>query len=80
MPGAGDPGAWELVVMNLDGSGRTQITHNREQEFLPHFSPDGTRLLYTRFTSGGYGIPGSQSRVTVYDFATGSTRDRVASS
>jgi len=76
VPGSGpDPGAWELIVMNLDGSGRTQVTHNQEQEFLPHFSPDGTRLLYTRFTSGGYGIAGSQSRVTIYDFATGSTRD-----
>jgi Tol biopolymer transport system component len=76
VPGSGvDPGAWELVVMNLDGTGRRQVTHNQEQEFLPHFSPDGTRLLYTRFTSGGYGIGASQSRVTVYDFATDSTRD-----
>jgi Tol biopolymer transport system component len=73
VPGAGEPAAWELVVMNVDGSGREQITHNHEQEFLPHFSPDGTRVLYTR--SGGYGVPGSQSRVTVYDFATKSTRD-----
>lgn len=70
-----DAGAWELVVMNLDGSGRRRITDNDEQEFLPHFSPDGTRLLYTRFLSGGYGIPGAESRVTVYDFATGTTRD-----
>jgi Tol biopolymer transport system component len=61
--------------MNLDGSGREQITHNQEQEFLPHFSPDGTRLLYTRYRSDGYGIPGSQSMITVYDFATNSTRD-----
>jgi dipeptidyl aminopeptidase/acylaminoacyl peptidase len=76
VPGsASDPGAWELVVMNADGSGRRQVTHNQEQEFLPHFSPDGTRLLYTRFTSGGYGVAGSRSRVTVYDFATDSTRD-----
>lgn len=75
VPGSGDPGAWELVVMNLDGSGRIQVTHNKEQEFLPHISPDGTRLLYTRFTSGGYGVEGSSTRVTVYDFATGSTRD-----
>lgn len=66
---------WELVVMNLDGSGRRQITHNGEQEFLPHFSPDGTRLVYTRFTRGGYGVPDSRSRVTVYDFATQTTRD-----
>ncbi|MDP3908903.1 MAG: hypothetical protein Q8Q14_00790 [Gemmatimonadales bacterium] len=57
----GGPGAanWELAVMDLDGSGREQVTHNTEQEFLPHFSPDGTRLLYTRFTAGGYGVPGS---------------------
>jgi hypothetical protein len=70
--GAGD---WDLVVMNLDGSGRRQVTQNHEQEFLPHYSPDGTRLLYTRFTSGGYGVAGSASRVTVYDLATGATRD-----
>ncbi|MDD5368813.1 MAG: hypothetical protein PHQ40_07005, partial [Anaerolineaceae bacterium] len=76
VPGpGGSPEAWELVVMNLDGSGRKQLTHNQEQEFLPHFSPDGTRLLYTRFTSGGYGVQGAHSRVTVYDFATASTRD-----
>ena len=40
VPGGGDPGAWELVVMNLDGSGRKQATSNKEQEFLPHFSPE----------------------------------------
>ncbi len=75
-PGAASgSGGWELKVMDLDTSGREQVTHNQEQEFLPHFSPDGTRLLYTRFTSGGYGIENSQSRVTVYDFATGTTRD-----
>ena len=72
--GAGAPD-WELTVMDLDGPGREQVTHNGEQEFLPHFSPDGTRLLYTRFTAGGYGMPGSKHRVTVYDFATRTTRD-----
>lgn len=74
-PGQGSPGDWELVVMNLDGSGRKQLTHNQEQEFLPHFSPDGSKLLYTRYTRGGYGVEGSQSRVTVYNFASGSTLD-----
>ena len=69
------PQGYELEVMNLDGSNRHQLTNNNEEEFLPHFSPDGTRILYTRFTSGSYGLAGSQSRVTVYDFATGTTRD-----
>ena len=36
---------YELVTMNLDGSNRGQITDNDQQEFLPHFSPDGPRLL-----------------------------------
>jgi Tol biopolymer transport system component len=66
---------YELVEMNLDGTNRRQITDNQEEEFLPHFSPDGTRLLYTRYTSGNYGVDGSQRRVTVYDFATTTTRD-----
>lgn len=61
--------------MDLDGIGRERLTHNREQEFLPHFSPDGMRLVYTRFTSGAYGVQNAQSRVTVYDFATRTTRD-----
>lgn len=66
---------WELIVMDLDTSGREQVTHNQEQEFLPHFSPDGTRLLYTRFAVGGYGVQNSKHRVTIYDFATATTRD-----
>src|SRR5712692_5952986 len=62
---------YELVTMNLDGSNRRQLTDNDRQEFLPHFSPDGTRLLYTTFTSGSYGQPGSQTDVAVYDLASG---------
>src|SRR5215470_11632830 len=46
---------YELVTMNLDGSDRRQITDNDQQEFLPHFSPDGTRLVYTKFLIGGFG-------------------------
>lgn len=75
VPGGAGAADWEIAVMDLDGSGREQLTHNREQEFLPHFSPDGTRLLYTRFTAGGYGTPNSKHRVTIYDFATRTTRD-----
>ena len=76
VPGPGNGAAgWELTVMDLHTLGREQLTHNQEQEFLPHFSPDGTRLLYTRFARGGYGIEDAQSYVTVYDFATATPRD-----
>src|SRR5713226_9267075 len=64
------PRGYELVIMNLDGSNRRQLTDNDRQEFLPHFSPDGSRILYTTFTFGSYGQPGSQTDVTVYDFAS----------
>jgi len=60
----------EIFTMNLDGSNRTQITHDGLNKFLPHFSPDGTRLLYTKFLVGGYGTPNARTDVVVYDFAT----------
>ena len=63
------PAGYELVTMDLDGSNRRQLTNNSRQEFLPHFSPDGIRLAYTLFTSGGYGEAGSTSDVVVYDLA-----------
>ncbi len=63
--------AEEIFTMNLDGSNRTQITHDGLNKFLPHFSPDGTRLIYTKFLVGGYGQPNSQFDVVVYDFASG---------
>src|SRR5712691_4176997 len=61
---------FELVAMNLDGSDRRQLTDNGEQEFLPHFSPDATRLVFTEFSTGGYGFVNSQSDVAVYAFGS----------
>ena len=60
----------ELFTMNLDGSALTQITHDGLSKFLPHFSPDGRRLLYTKFLVGQYNDPDAQTDVVVYDFAT----------
>jgi Tol biopolymer transport system component len=57
--------------MNLDGTNRTQITHDGLTEFLPHFSPDGTRLVYTRFLVGSSDSdPNLQADVFSYDFST----------
>jgi Tol biopolymer transport system component len=77
------PGGWELVTMNLDGSNRRQITGNDRQEFLPHFSPDGTQIVYTTFITGSYGQPGAQTDAAVFDLKRGMetnlTRSRKAS-
>ena len=36
----------EIFVMNADGSGVTQLTFNTEGDFLPLWSPDGSRIAY----------------------------------
>ena len=36
----------ELFVMDADGSGRTQLTHNRIRDENPDWSPDGTRIAF----------------------------------
>jgi hypothetical protein len=37
---------------------------------LPHFSPDGTKLLYSKYLTGTYGVPGAVIDVFAYDFRT----------
>lgn len=69
IPGGGS--VQEIFTMNLDGSNLTQITHDGTNKFLPHFSPDGTRLAYTKFLVGQYGDPNARTDVVVYDFASG---------
>lgn len=61
----------EVYTINPDGSAFTQLTSDGLNKFLPHFSPDGTKLLYTKFSSGGYGSPGAVTDVVVFDRATG---------
>lgn len=61
---------YEIAVMNLDGSGRRQLTHDGKFHFLPHCSPDGSQIIYTKYAVGGYGDPNAQPDVFVYDLAT----------
>lgn len=67
-----DPqGIHEVVTMDLDGSNRAQRTDDRTNKFLPHFSSDGKRIVYTKFLTGGYGDPSARTAVAVYDLASG---------
>jgi len=61
----------EVYTIEADGSGRTQLTSDGYGKFLPHFSPDGKKLLYTKFFRGGYGAPDAITDVVVLDRATG---------
>lgn len=58
---------WEITVMNLDGSGFRQLTNDGKFKFLPHFSPDGTKIVYTKYAVGGYGSPNANPDLFVYD-------------
>lgn len=62
---------FEVALMNLDGSGLRQLTHDGTQKFLPHFSPDATKVVYTKYSRGGYGAPDSKSDIALFDLATG---------
>jgi len=67
------PGAiFEIAVMNLDGSGFRQLTNDGTFKFLPHFSPDGTKIVYTRYSVGQYSVPNAVMDLAIYDLATGS--------
>jgi Tol biopolymer transport system component len=66
----GDGSKQELFTMNLDGSNRTQLTSDGLSKFLPHFSPDATRLVYTKFYVGQYGSADQVTDVAVYDFGS----------
>ena len=40
------PGNLEIWVMNADGSGKRQITHNGAANFAPYWLPDGERIIF----------------------------------
>src|SRR5689334_13566124 len=64
MTGGAPPGRdtrSEIGLVNLDGSDLRQLTFDGKFKFLPHFSPDGTRIAYTRYAVGGYGSVDAQA-------------------
>jgi Tol biopolymer transport system component len=70
VPGSG--AVQELFTMNLDGSDLRQLTHDGLSKFLPHFSPDGRKLVYSKFLKGQYGDLNPLTDIAVFDFAENS--------
>jgi Tol biopolymer transport system component len=71
--GPGVPGTvsvQEISTANLDGSNIVLITDDGLNKFLAHFSPDGTRLVYTKFLTGKFGDPDPETDIFTYTFAT----------
>jgi len=73
LTGPGVPGTvsvQQISVGNLDGSNIHLIPQDNDNKFLAHFSPDGTRLIYTKFLAGKYGDPAPETDIFTYTFAT----------
>ena len=58
----------EVFVADYDGYGARQVTHDRNLDFSPAFSPDGRSLAYSSMRGRGFAI-------CLMDLATG--KDRV---
>ena len=40
---------YELVMINIDGTGKTRLTNNRYLDHYPVWSPDGTHIAFVRY-------------------------------
>ena len=41
------PSQMEIFVINIDGTGKRQITNNGAANFAPYFTPDGKKILFS---------------------------------
>ena len=46
-------GNFEIYVMNPDGSGQTNVTNSPQPDFQPAWSPDGSRIAFSRIDENG---------------------------
>jgi Ca2+-binding RTX toxin-like protein len=70
-PGRDNP---EIYVMNADGSDRIQLTNIAGNNWLPDWSPDGTKIA---FTTGRHGDPYAQNEEIYVMNADGSEQTRI---
>ncbi|HET7556200.1 MAG TPA: LpqB family beta-propeller domain-containing protein [Gaiellaceae bacterium] len=56
-----------LYAVNADGTGLTRLTHDRKHDTQPSWSPDGTRIAYTRYDAVGTSCKGCPGSLVVAD-------------
>ena len=55
MVGGEDPGNYHILIVNSDGSGLTQLTHNscgNTTHTVPSISADGTKIAFELYMNG----------------------------
>lgn len=53
----GDTTAYHVWVANADGTGETRVTAEDGHEWLPRWSPDGSRLVVSRYVDDTRSVP-----------------------
>jgi Tol biopolymer transport system component len=67
---------WEILLVNADGSGKTNLTNTPDiDEHYPHASPDGTKVLFVAIEGEGRR---NRTRSVYYMNVDGTGRTRVA--
>ena len=70
-----EPGQLEIFVINVDGSGKKQVTSNGASNFSPYFHPDGRRIIFSsNLETRGEGARPSFHLYLVRDDGTGTER------
>lgn len=70
-----EPGQLEIFVINVDGSGKRQVTSNGASNFAPYFHPDGKRIIFSsNLETRGEGGRPSFHLYLVRDDGTGTER------
>jgi Tol biopolymer transport system component len=49
---------FEICIMNVDGTGQTQLTFNGVPDLGPSWSLDGTQIVFNRMIGGGRSCSG----------------------
>ena len=68
----------DLYVVNADGTGQARLTRHPAEEFDPAWSPDGTKIAFSRFTGRRYQIfvmEADGSNASQLTFGEGSASD-----
>ena len=66
----------DIYVINPDGSGLTQVTTHEDADFLPEWSPDGSRIAFTSARHGNPHNAGGSGEIYLID-PNGSNETRV---
>lgn len=63
-----EPGQLEIYVMNVDGTGKRQVTGNGASNFAPFFHPDGRRIIFSSnvHDAGGAAAPPGRPSFHLY--------------